>query len=71
MKNDPKYINGRRVGFERADGKIALEKCPKCGLSNYAFMVLQGVCTWCKFDANIDTKNKPNKLNNENNKTIN
>ncbi len=33
-------------------GKIALERCPKCGRENYIMNVLSGRCTWCGFDAN-------------------
>lgn len=32
--------------------KIALVKCPKCHLENYALNVLSGICTWCGFDIN-------------------
>ncbi len=31
-------------------GKIALERCPKCGRENYIMNVLLGICTWCGFD---------------------
>jgi len=47
--------NGEEKGFgfkAKDDGKIGLEKCPKCGKENYAMNVLSGVCTWCSFDAN-------------------
>ncbi len=33
-------------------GRIALERCPKCGRENYIMNVLLGICTWCGYDAN-------------------
>lgn len=38
-------------GFLHDEG-IALVRCPKCGLENYAMNVLSGKCTWCDFNAN-------------------
>ena len=51
--HDNVYVDGKRVGFYGHHSKcLALEKCPKCGLENYAMNVLSGVCTWCGYDLN-------------------
>lgn len=38
------------------EGKYYLERCPKCGMENYALNVASGICTWCGFDANVEFK---------------
>lgn len=37
-------------------GRRALISCPECGKENYAFNVLSGICSWCKYDINKDDK---------------
>lgn len=39
-------------GFIGSNGKIYLQRCPKCGLENYALNVPSGICTWCGYNAN-------------------
>lgn len=40
-------INGVRAGFRTAEGKLYLQKCPRCKHENYACNVATGICTWC------------------------
>jgi len=49
-----KTENPPRGLFKRKDGKWAMERCPKCHKENYAFNVMNGVCTWCGYDANAE-----------------
>lgn len=31
-------------------GKIFLQRCPKCGLENWALAVATGNCAWCGYE---------------------
>jgi hypothetical protein len=63
-KNIRWLVDGESRGYGRlqTDGTYTLQKCPQpeCGLENYALNVLQGICTWCGFDAN-EVKNETNR----------
>lgn len=50
-------MDGQGYCFEKKDGTLALEKCPKCHKENYAMNVLSGICTWCGFDVNKEVVN--------------
>lgn len=56
MKNDNVYIDDKFVGFEREDGKIAMQRCPKCDKENYCMCVLDGICAWCGHNVNKEQK---------------
>lgn len=50
-EGDGEFVK-RGHGFMTDEKTVALIKCPKCGLENYAMNVLSGKCSWCPFDAN-------------------
>jgi len=60
LKNGDVFLGEKGKGFIMDDGNIALTKCPKCGLENYAMNVLSGMCTWCEFKIKKD--DKPSKI---------
>lgn len=46
---------GEQIGFGyrgREDGRLHVQRCPKCGKENYVMAVATGHCAWCGFDAN-------------------
>jgi len=48
--HNPAWYNNKGIGFEgkkHPERGIALERCPECGLENYAAAVLSGICAWC------------------------
>lgn len=53
----------RGLWVDDETGKIALERCPRCGRENYIMNVLSGICTWCGFDANTQYNKNLNKNN--------
>lgn len=52
------FYDKKFVGFKglKPDSKIALQRCPKCNLENYAGCVLSGTCYSCGFDINLEQK---------------
>lgn len=40
-----------RVGFLTDDGKVFLQRCPKCHLENWGCAVASGQCAWCGYKA--------------------
>jgi len=42
-----------RYGFKSDKGKVYLQRCPKCGLENWAMSVTSGVCAWCGYKATL------------------
>lgn len=48
------------------DGKILLMRCPKCNRENYALNVIDGICTWCGYNAHKDEELKARMKNGKN-----
>lgn len=43
--------NMNRHGFVGDDGKVYLQRCPKCEKENWAMAVATGECCWCGYKA--------------------
>lgn len=50
---------GKGFGFKRDNGKLAMIRCFDCGKENYAMNILSGYCTWCGYNANQPSDDKP------------
>jgi len=51
QSNDNK-ISGLGFISKGEDKRIGLLKCPLCHNENYALNVMDGLCSWCGFNAN-------------------
>lgn len=38
-------------GLEIIEGRLYMFRCPKCDRENYVMNVMNGICTWCGYDA--------------------
>jgi ribosomal protein L37E len=56
----PKIIPKGTFWVEK-EGKLYMERCPKCRAENYAPNVASGICTWCGYDANDEETDKSRK----------
>lgn len=45
--------------FRADDGRLFMNRCPRCGKENYALAVSSGKCAWCGETANEGHLRKP------------
>lgn len=52
-----RFMNGeKQIGFGyrgKSDGRIHIQRCPKCEKENYILAAAQGPCSFCGFDPNL------------------
>lgn len=45
-KEEAAFVDGKRIGFT-SNGRLYLQRCPKCENENWAPAVSAGQCAWC------------------------